>query len=96
MSEPYSAEKDVPRTCCPTLGGQAHAVECEARWRDGKNFSLDTPHDPFARECVIVGLPASELHDRPCPACREMSTLVDLDPDFGSAADGRPNLGGAR
>lgn len=54
----------------------------------------ETPHDPFARECVVVGLPASELHDGPCPACREMSALVDLDPDFGSAEDGRPWIGG--
>lgn len=55
-------------------------------------MDAETPHDPFARECVIVGLPASELHDRPCPACREMSALVDLDPEFGTKEDGRPRI----
>lgn len=54
-----------------------------------------TEHDPHARECIRVGLQLSELHDRPCPACRALSALVDLDPDFGSAADGRPPIGRA-
>lgn len=47
-------------------------------------------HDPRARECVVTGVSVQLLHDRPCPACRELSQLVDLDPDYGSAVDGRP------
>lgn len=47
-------------------------------------------HDPLARECIEVGWPVEMLHDKPCPACRELSALIDLDPDYGSAEDGRP------
>jgi hypothetical protein len=52
----------------------------------------DVAHDPFARECVEVGAHPETLHDRPCPACRAMSALIDLDPDFGSREDGRPRV----
>jgi len=38
----------------------------------------------------MVGLSPDELHDRPCPACRELRALADLDPDFGPADEGRP------
>jgi hypothetical protein len=53
---------------------------------------MSDDHDPFARECIMTGIPESELQDRPCPACRGMSALADLDFDFGSAADGRPDI----
>lgn len=55
-------------------------------------MTTEPAHDATARECVIVGAPLSMLHDGPCPACRAMSALIDLDPDFGSAEDGRPDL----
>ena len=51
-------------------------------------------HEPLARYCVVITnppLPATLLRDDlRCTACDEMSALVDLDPDFGSAEDGRP------
>jgi hypothetical protein len=52
-------------------------------------------HNPVARYCVVTdaGIPLSELRDDVrCEACGQMSALVDLDPDFGSAEDGRPDL----
>lgn len=50
-----------------------------------------TEHDPTYRRCIEVGLPLSMLQDdSPCPACAELSMVADLDPDFGSAEDGRP------
>ncbi len=58
--------------------------------RKRRLYRADPAHDPFARECVQVGVPASDLHDGSCPACRVMSSLVDLDPDFGPADLGRP------
>lgn len=58
-------------------------------------MSMSEIHDPWARECIQVGVPVEALHDRPCPACRELSAALDLDPDYGPASDGRPNLGPA-